>query len=212
MNSIRVLLVDDHAIVRAGIRTLLSTLPDVAVVGEAADGRDALAQMQRCRPDVALLDVAMPGLNGLEVAVRARKASPQTRLVMLSMYGDEEYVRQAAAAGAVGFLLKQGSLEELHFGLRAAVEGRTFFAPVIRHECTATPAEPAPGRFELLTSRQREVLQLIGEGHATKAIALRLKLSVKTVDAHRVEVMRRTRLTSTSDLVRYAIRSGLIRP
>lgn len=212
MNPIRVLLVDDHAIVRAGFRTLLGTLPDVAVVGEAADGHEALAQLRTCRPDVALVDVVMPGLNGLEVAVRARKASPRTRLLMLSMYGDAEYVRYAMDAGAVSFLLKQSSVDELHLAIRAAAAGRTFVARSLRRECTATEANSASGPFELLTSRQREVLQLIGEGHTTKTIALRLQLSVKTVDTHRAEVMKRTGLTSTSELVRYAIRTGLIRP
>jgi DNA-binding NarL/FixJ family response regulator len=214
VNPIRILLVDDHAIVRAGFRALLGTLPDIAVVGEAANGYEALGLMRRHRPDIALVDVAMPGLNGLEVAVRARKASPKTHLIMLSMYDDEEYVRHAAAAGAVGFLMKQTTVAELQLALREVYEGRTYFnsGSGRRPARTYVPAEPfVPGPFELLTSRQREILQLIGEGHTAKAIALRLQLSIKTVDTHRAELMKRTRLSSMPELVRYAIRTGLAR-
>lgn len=209
MKPLRILLCDDHAIVRAGFRALLGTLPDVVVVGEAGDGHEALAQLKRFQPDLALVDVAMPRLNGLEVLVRARRISPDTRLLMLSMHDDEEYVRRAAAAGAVGFLLKQSSVSELQRALRAASEGRTYFGTGLARDSPPAPAPGDPGPFELLTSRQREVLQLIGEGHTSKGIASRLGLSAKTVDTHRAALLKRTGLMSTPDLVRYAIRTGL---
>lgn len=214
MNPIRILLVDDHAIVRAGFRALLGTLQGVSVVGEASDGYEALDELRRLRPDIALVDVAMPGLNGLEVAFRARKVSRKTRVLMLTMYNDDQYVRRAEAIGAAGFVLKQTSVTELELALRSASEGRAFFGPHLSlalSQATEPASRAAAGPFEVLTSRQREVLQLIGEGHTTKSIALRLNLSVKTVDAHRAEVLRRTGLASTPELVCYAIRTGLAR-
>jgi len=214
LSKLRILLADDHALVRAGLRRLVESLPEVEVVAEAGDGHEALRLMGERQPDLALLDVSMPGLGGLEVALRAAKEHPMVRVVMLSMYADPEYVRQALRAGAAGYLLKDASPGELELALRAVARGDTWLSPAVsRVAAGALASERAePGPFELLTSRQREMLQLIAEGNSTKEIAFRLGLSVKTVEAHRAQLMQRLGVRGVAGLVRYAIHAGIVRP
>ena len=217
MSKLRVLLADDHALVRAGLSALLAEVPDVEVVAQAGDGYEAVELIARHEPDVALVDVSMPKMNGLEVATRARKEHPRTRVVIVSMHDDEEYVRRALVAGAAGYLLKHADRAELEMALRAIARGDTWLSPGVSKKLAADyaragrPEPEAVGPFERLTPRQREVLQLIAEGLSTKEIAARLELSPKTVEAHRTELMERLGIHGVAGLVRYAIRMGLVR-
>jgi DNA-binding NarL/FixJ family response regulator len=214
----RVLLADDHNLVRAGIRALLEGQPDVQIVAEAEDGQRALQLLLETRPDVALVDITMPGLNGLDLAARVAREAPATRLVILSMHGSQSHVAQALSAGAKGYLLKDAAADELPILLRAVMRGETYLSPgVSRHVVDgflgrAKPAGPAqdPAGIEVLTPRQRETLQLVAEGRSTKEIAQLLGLSAKTVEAHRAQIMERLDIHEIAGLVRYAIRIGLI--
>ncbi len=215
MTKLRILLADDHKLVRAGLRVLLERIPDMEVVGETADGQDALRQIAELRPDVALVDVSMPGLNGIETAARVAREHPATRVLIVSMHLDEEYVHRALSAGAAGYLLKTSELEELEIAVRAVGRGETWLSPdvsarVVRSLGKGDKAGASP--YELLTQRQREVLQLIAEGRSTKQIAQRLGISVKTVETHRSELMERLGIHGIAGLVRYAIRAGIVRP
>jgi len=222
MNPIRVLIADDHTLVRAGMRALLEQVPDVEVVAEAGDGREALHLMATLQPDVVLMDITMPGLNGLEATVRVAKVCPEVRVIILSMHAAEEYVVQALHAGARGYLLKNAATAELALAVKAVVRGETYLSPpiskvVIAQYLQRTRGEQDRSRaastpFEQLTSRQREILQLIAEGHTTKDIAQRLGLSVSTVETHRTEMMQRLDIHDVAGLVRYAIRTGLVSP
>jgi DNA-binding NarL/FixJ family response regulator len=212
VESIRVLLADDHALVRAGIRRLLESLPDVQVVAETGDGRTALQLIETYEPDVALLDISMPELNGLDTAVRVVREHPLVRVIILSMHASEEYVLRALASGVAGYMLKDAAISELEVAVRAVARGDTYLSPrvsnyvvgdYVRRLGAATYAEP-------LTPRQREVLQLIAEGRTTKEIAQRLDLSVKTVETHRTQLMQRLDIHDVAGLVRYAIRTGLV--
>jgi DNA-binding NarL/FixJ family response regulator len=212
MNPIRILLADDHILVRAGIRSLLAQLPGVRVVAEAADGREALKLAAVHRPDVAVMDVAMPGLNGLEATLRLRKEHPSVRVIILSMHADEAYVRQAFKAGAAGYLLKKSAVAELAAALRAVLPGGTYLSPALAPQITLrdlSQTGPASSSLEALTARQREVLQLIAESHTTKEIALKLDLSAKTVEFHRAQLMKRLNIYDVPGLVRYALKAGL---
>ena len=215
MNPIRVLLVEDHVLVREGIRALLRSLEGIDVVAEANDGREALRLIQTHQPDVVLMDIAMPGLNGLEAAARTAKECPTVRLIMLSMHANEEYVRQALRAGVAGYLLKGADISELEFAIRSVARGETYLTPVVaKHviqEFIRAQEHESDG-LAGLTSRQREILQLIAEGRTTKGIAQVLNLSVKTVESHRVQLMERLKIRDVPGLVRYAIRVGLISP
>ena len=214
MSTLRILLADDHALVRAGLRALLAELPGLEVVAEAGDGYEALELIREKRPDIALVDVSMPMRSGLEVAARARKDYPEVRVVMLSMHADAEFVRQALAAGAAGYLVKHADRAEFEQALRAIARGDTWLSPAVSKAVAASHAQRggprADGPFELLTPRQREVLQLVAEGLSTKEIASRLNVSVKTVEAHRTELMERLGIHGVAGLVRYAIRMGLV--
>lgn len=215
LTPLRVLLADDHALVRAGIRSLLADLPGVEVVGEAGDGHEALGLVRERAPHVLLLDIGLPGLNGLEVAARVAAAHPATRVIMLSMHAHDEYVQGALRAGAAGYLLKDASVPELELALRAVTRGETYLSPavskrLVRELVGRRDAEPRLA--EALTPRQREVLQLIAEGHSTKEIAHRLGLSVKTVESHRAQIMERLDIRDVPGLVRWAIRAGLVSP
>ena len=213
MKPLRVLLADDHALVRAGMRALLGELSGVEVVAEAGDGQEALRLIAEHKPDLALLDISMPGLNGLEVAQRAGKEHPSTRIVILSMHVDHEFVRRALVAGAAGYLLKSADRAELEFALRAVARGGIWLSPEVSGRVAAAYAKAsAGGAFEALTPRQREVLQLIAEGLTSKQIASRLDLSVKTIETHRTELMERLDIHGVAGLVRYAIRAGLVPP
>ena len=216
MSSLRILLADDHALVRAGLRALLAELPDVVVVAETGDGYETLRLIGEKKPDLALVDISMPGLNGIEVALRAGKEHPATRILMLSMHIDSEFVRRALVAGAAGYLVKNADRNELEMALRAVARGDTWLSPAVSKKVAATyatgTASHAEGPFEMLSPRQREVLQLIAEGLSTKEIAGRLELSIKTVETHRTELMERLGIHGIAGLVRYAIRVGLVHP
>jgi len=212
MSAIRVLLADDHTLVRVGFRTLLESLPDVTVVAEAKDGREALRLIDEHRPDVTLMDIAMPGLNGLEATARATEAFPHCRVIVLSMHLNEEYVLQALRAGASGYLLKDSGLAELEIAVRAVARGETYLSPPVSKQVIADYVQRVGGEagpFERLTPRQREVLQLIAEGHTTQGIAHQLGISVKTIETHRAQLMERLDIHDIAGLVRYAIRVGL---
>jgi DNA-binding NarL/FixJ family response regulator len=212
MNPIRVVLADDHTLVRAGIRALLDRMPDVEVVGEAGEGSEAVAQVAATRPDVLLADVAMPGLNGLEAAERLRREFPEVRIVMLSMHANEEYVLRALRAGASGYLLKDAASVELDLALRSAVAGQTYLSPAISRQMIDSYMSRVGGGAapEPLTPRQRGILRLIAEGKSTKEIAFELAISVKTVETHRAQLMERLDIHDVAGLVKYAIRAGIV--
>jgi DNA-binding NarL/FixJ family response regulator len=215
MTAIRVLLADDHTLVRAGIRGLLKDLENIEVVGEAGDGQAAMRLAIALRPDVVLLDVGMPGLNGLEVAGRLAAQDPAMKVVILSMHTSEEYVLRAMRAGCAGYLLKGSAVSELEVAVRAVARGETYLSPAVSKHVmddyvrrTGGAADP----IDALTPRQREVLQLVAEGHTSKNIADRLGLSFKTVEAHRAQIMERLGLHDVAGLVRFAVRMGLVGP
>ncbi|HEX4633867.1 MAG TPA: response regulator transcription factor [Gemmatimonadales bacterium] len=212
---LRVLLADDHALVRAGLRALLEDLPGVEIVAETGDGREALRLVRERKPDIALIDVSMPGLNGLDVAARITHDRPATRVIMVSMHGDDETVRRALKAGAAGYMLKNSDRAELEMALRAVARGDTWLSPALTKRVVAALTQdprPAEGPFEALTPRQREVLQLVAEGHSNKEIAQRLNVALKTVETHRTELMERLGIHGVAGLVRYAIQVGLVPP
>jgi DNA-binding NarL/FixJ family response regulator len=214
VSPLRVLLVDDHTLVRAGLRALIETLPGVEVVAEAGDGHAALALADQHRPRIVFLDIALPGLNGLEVAARLRVAHPEIRILVLSMHSSEEYVLRALRAGVSGYLLKDATVAELELAVRAVERGETYLSPAVSKrvvdgyvERVGGDAPIAPG----LTPRQREILQLVAEGHSTKAIAKRLGVSVKTVESHRADLMERLDIHDVPGLVLYALRTGIVK-
>jgi DNA-binding NarL/FixJ family response regulator len=213
--TIRVLLADDHALMRAGLRALIKEMAGVEVAGEAEDGVEALRLMGELHPDVALVDVSMPRLNGLEVTMRAATDYPRTRIIIVSMHAFEEYVHRALLAGAAGYLLKNAEKAELEQALRTVARGQTWLSPAISKsvvDALARGEKPPHGPFEILSPRQREILQLIAEGRSTKEIAQQLELSVKTVETHRTELMERLGIHGVAGLVRYAIRAGIVLP
>jgi DNA-binding NarL/FixJ family response regulator len=213
MTPVRVLLADDHALVRAGIRALLEGLEGVAVVAEAGNGGEVLELARKHRPDVVLLDISMPGIGGLEASAQLKQELPEVRVVMLSMHANEEYVLQALRAGAVGYMLKDSATAELELALQAVMQGETYLSPPISKQVVegyvqrVGAEQPAADH---LTPRQRQVLQLIAEGLSTKEIAYRLELSVKTVETHRAQLMERLQIRDIAGLVKYAIRNGLV--
>jgi len=215
MKPIRVLLADDHTLVRAGIRSLLENMEGIEVIAEAGDGREALRLVRTHRPDVVLMDIAMPGLNGLEAAARIAKKCPNVRVIILSMHVNEEYVLQALRAGAAGYMVKGADAAELEIAIRAVARGETYLSPMVSKHVVTDYIQRISGEtspLELLTPRQREVLQLIAEGYSTKKIARTLKISVKTVETHRMQLMERLDIHDIAGLVRYAIRIGLVKP
>jgi DNA-binding NarL/FixJ family response regulator len=222
MKPIRVILADDHALVRAGFHALLASLEGIVVVAEAADGRQALQLVEANRPDVVLMDISMPELNGLDAVEKITRDFPQVRVIILSMHANEEYVLQALRAGAAGYLLKDAGIAELELAVRAVGRGETYLSPPVSRSVIddylrrlSSPAEAGglpPGPEAKLTPRQREVLQLIAEGRTTQEIAKRLNLGVKTVETHRAQLMERLDIHEVAGLVRYAIRIGLVNP
>lgn len=214
MSALRILLVDDHALVRAGMRSLLRELPGVEVVAEAADGAEALAAAERERPDIVLMDIAMKGMNGLEAAARLRERLPEAKVVILSMHTSEEYVLLALRAGAAAYLIKDSATSELEVALKCVMRGETYLSPAISRQVVdgyvqrvGAGAGPDP-----LTPRQRDVLKRVAEGRSTKEIAFDLNLSVKTVETHRAQIMERLGIRDVAGLVRYAMRTGLVPP
>jgi DNA-binding NarL/FixJ family response regulator len=213
MRPIRVLLADDHTLVRAGLRKLLEAIPDVEVVGEASDGVTLLALAAQLQPNLVLTDIDMPGLNGLEATARLVKLQPETRVVILSMHQNEEYVRQALLHGAIGYILKDAAPAELELALKAALRGETYLSLAVSKGVLSDYVQRLRGEEKpgiLLTTRQREILQLVVESHSTKEIARRLDLSVKTVDTHRSRLMNQLDIHDVAGLVRYAMRTGLV--
>ena len=209
---IRVVLADDHALVRAGMRSLLGGMAQVEVVGEAASGEDALVLAERERPDVVLMDIAMKGMTGLEAAARMREQHPGVRVVILSMHAGEEYVLQALRAGAIGYLLKDAATGELELALRSVMRGESWFSPAVSRQVVEGYVQRVGGEpaADLLTARQREVLKLVASGKSTKEIAFDLNLSVKTVETHRAQIMERLGIRDVAGLVRYALKTGLV--
>lgn len=213
MRVIRVLLADDHTLVRAGIRGLLAGLPGVEVVGEAGDGHEVLRLVETLHPDVVLLDIGMPGLNGLEVAARINKQDAMVRVLILSMHASEEYVLQALRAGAAGYLLKGSAVAELEVAVRAVARGETYLSPAVSKRVVddyVSRTRGAADPLAALTPRQREILQLVAEGHTSKEIAQRLGLSYRTVETHRNQLMKRLDVHDLPGLVRFAVRVGLV--
>lgn len=213
MSPLRVLLAEDHTLVRAGIRALLESLEDIEVVAEAADGREALRLAQTHHPDILLMDITMKELNGLEAAARLAKEHPSTRVIILSMHADQAYVHQALQAGARGYLLKGSDLSELELALKAVARGDTYLSPAVSKHFVGdllNGRKPAANPLDELTPRQREILQLVAEGRSTKEIASRLNLSIKTVETHRAQLMERLDIHDVAGLVKFAIRVGLI--
>jgi DNA-binding NarL/FixJ family response regulator len=215
MKFIRVLLADDHALVRAGFRALLQSLGDIEVVAEASDGNDALRLIEVHQPGLVLLDIAMPGLSGLEIAARIAHDFPNVRVIILSMYANEEYVLQALRVGAAGYLLKDAGTSELELAVKAVARGESYLSPAVsRHviEDYVRRVSSQPSSLDRLTLRQREVLQLIAKGYTTKEIAQTLNISVKTVETHRAQLMKELDIHDVAGLVRYSIRVGLVVP
>lgn len=213
MSAVRVLLADDHTLVRAGLRKLLESMPDYQVVGEAGDGVALLELADTLQPNLVLMDIAMPGLNGLEATARLLKTQPDIRVLILSMHQNEEYVRRALRHGAVAYLLKDAAPLELELALAAVMRGETYLSPAVSKGVVNDYVQRLRGEDsvgEALSPRQREVLQLIAEGHSTKEIARRLDLAVKTVETHRSQLMRLLDIHEVAGLVRYAMRTGLV--
>jgi DNA-binding NarL/FixJ family response regulator len=211
--TIRVVLADDHTLLRAGLRALLQRVPGIAVVGESANGHDALSLVREHRPDVLISDIAMPGLNGLELALRVKEDGGPTRVVILSMHSSEEYVCQALRAGASGYLLKDSGTAELEIAVRAVARGETYLSPGVSRVVIAVHLDRTnqqPSELDAITPRQREILRLIANGLSTKAIARALGISTKTVETHRTQLMDRLGIHDIANLVRLAIRVGLV--
>jgi DNA-binding NarL/FixJ family response regulator len=206
----KILVADDHTLVRAGLTSLIARLPEMEVVGEAADGRQALRMVRDLTPDMVLMDIAMPGLNGLEAAERIHGIHPQTKIIILSMHASEEYVAQALKAGASGYLLKDAATSELEMALKSVAAGQFYLSPAISRQVVDNYLRGGPTGVELLTPRQREILQLIAEGKSTRDIAETLHLSVKTVETHRAQLMERLDIHDVAGHIRYALRKGLI--
>jgi DNA-binding NarL/FixJ family response regulator len=212
MKRTRILIVDDHDLFRAGLRSLLEKVPEVEVVGEAGTGREAVKLIQAERPDVVLMDILMPELNGLDATARIAAQFPKVQVIILSMNSAEEYVVQALRAGAAGYLVKNVSLTELELAIKAVMRGEIFLSPAVSRTIIDKYLERtgANHSHDRLTTRQREVLQLVAEGHKTKEIAKVLNISVKTVELHRAQLMKALEIHDIPGLVRYAIRIGLV--
>jgi len=208
--KIRILLADDHAVVRQGFKMILAAQPDMEIVGEAGNGREALDLAGQLQPDVIVMDVAMPELNGIEATRRVADLSPRTRVLALSMHKDSVYVREILRAGARGYLLKDAIASDLLAAVRAVARGEGYLSPGVSDAVLNDYRRHVTDPIDLLTSREREVLQMIAEGKTNKDIANTLNLSVYTVEAHRGRIMEKLNLHSTGELVRFAIRNGLI--
>ena len=210
MKRTRILLADDHAVVRQGFKLILGGEADMEIVGEAANGREAVELAQQLRPDVVVMDVAMPELNGIEATRRLIAENPHTRVIALSMHKDSVYVREILRAGARGYLLKDSGAGDLVTAIRAVAGGESYLSPAVSNAVLDDYRRHVTNPIDLLTSREREVLQMLAEGKTNKEIAVILNLSVYTVDAHRGRIMEKLNLHSINELVRFAVRNGLI--
>jgi DNA-binding NarL/FixJ family response regulator len=216
MSRIRVVIADDHALVREGVRALLALSEDIEVVGEAADGREAIEACRRLEPDVVLMDIAMPGLGGLEAALEIRRDLPNTRVLVLTQYDDREYVSRFLKAGVAGYVLKKAAGSELASAIRSVQRGGLVLDPEIaRGALSETRGEPGDAvvedPYEALTDREKQVLKLIAEGRSSKEVAEELGISVKTAMSHREHLMEKLGLHNRTDLVRFALKRGVIR-
>jgi DNA-binding NarL/FixJ family response regulator len=212
---LRVLLADDHGIVRRGMKALLETEPDITVVAEAADGLEALRLCDEQRPDLLILDIGMPKLNGIDVAARAQKFQPSLQIIMLSMHADESYVLRSLNAGARAYLLKDATDEDLLPAVRAVASGKCFFSPSISTVLAEEYVQQLQARglddsYGLLTDREKEVLHLLASGHSNKEVASQLHVGLSTVETHRANFMQKLALHNTADIVLYAVRKRLI--
>jgi two-component system response regulator NreC len=216
MDKIRIVLADDHAILREGIRALLEDQPDMAVTGEAADGRKAVELARELKPDIVVMDIGMPLLNGLEATRQIKHDYPQVAVLVLTMHDNEEYVSQLLAAGASGYVLKRAASSELVTAIRAVAAGQSYLSPAVTRVLIEgyvgrKPVEPAiVDPFDTLTAREREVLQLVAEGHTNSEIAKLLSISLKTVKAHRSNLMQKLGLHDRGELIKVAIQRGII--
>jgi DNA-binding NarL/FixJ family response regulator len=213
---IQVLLVDDHTILREGVRSLLESEPDMRVVGEARDGTEAVEQVDALAPDVVIMDMVMPRMNGLEATVEIKRRHPDVKILILSMYDDDEYVQQIIQAGAAGYVLKRVAADDLVKAIREVYAGSSFLYPPIAAKLIEDYVRKARGSeagepSEQLTAREREVLRLIAEGNTNAEIAEKLTVSKKTVESHRANIMRKLDLHTVTDLVKYALKRGMIK-
>ena len=217
MKTIKVLLADDHTILRKGLRSLLETEKGIEVLDEAEDGREAVSKVEALHPDVVVMDIAMPGLNGLEATRQIKKLYPEIQVLILSMHTNEEYIFQTLRAGASGYLVKKAAPRDLVLAIHAAMRGESFLSPSISktiideyiRKAEKTGEEDDP--FEKLTGREREILQLLAEGISNREISKKIHISVKTVETHRAHIIEKLNLHNATDLTKYAIRKGLIR-
>jgi DNA-binding NarL/FixJ family response regulator len=215
MNHVRILLADDHTVMRNGLRLLLERQPHLQVVGEAADGRQAVALSETLNPDVVVMDIAMPNLNGIEAARQIVNRNPRTAIAILSMHSDESYVIRALKAGARAYLLKDSAEADLLAAVRALTDGKSFFSPAIskilvEDYMRQLESRGAEDTYELLTNREREILQLLAEGRTNKEVANMLNLSLYTVETHRAHILQKLNLHSVPELILYAVRKGII--
>jgi DNA-binding NarL/FixJ family response regulator len=210
-----VLVADDHGIVREGLRRLLDDEQDINVSGEARDGREVLEQVEKEKPEVVVLDINMPRLGGLETLERLRSQHPDVKVILLSVHGDAPFIQSAISLGADGYVLKNGRAAEIVTAIRAVTKGGSYFSPVVAREIVEqlrAPRADSHEPFSVLSTREREVLHLIAEGLSAKEVATQLDISTKTVEAHRTSLMRKLGVRKATELVRYALRHGLIEP
>ena len=214
MGKIKVLVADDHTILRQGIKALLDNQEGIEVIGEAKDGREALAIIEETLPDVILMDIAMPGLNGLEATRRIKKKFPRMKVLVLTMYTNEEYIFQILNAGANGYLVKETAFQDLISAIKAVYKNEAFMSPSISKKVINSYIKRAQDdeekTCEILTTREREILQLIAEGHSSKKIAELLFISPKTVETHRTHIMDKLNIHNRTGLIKYAIRKGMV--
>ena len=215
MPEVRVLLADDHSIVRRGLRSALEDDPSFQIVGEAANGREAVQLAELLVPDVAIIDIAMPQLNGIDATALIQKASPKTRVLMLSVHSDETYILRALTAGAHGYLLKDSAENEVVSAVRALAQGNSYFSPAIAKTLLDEHVRYLRNRgledsYDLLTDREKEVLQLLAEGRSNKEVAAVLGIGVSTIETHRMNLMQKLNLHSTAEIVLYAVRKRII--
>ncbi len=217
MSKIRVLIADDHAVVRSGLRQLMSDQPDLEVVGEAGDGREALEKVKALKPDVIVLDIAMPGVSGLEAAGLIKEAVPNCQIVVLTMHGKENFVRQVLSSGALAYVLKASPVQDVLAAVRAAHRGEYFLSSKIEAEVVGAYLDsrreaPAVRGYDLLSEREQQIFRLVAEGNSTNQIAEVLCVSPKTVEKHRTNIMKKLGLRDRLDVVKYAVRIGIIDP
>jgi two-component system, NarL family, response regulator NreC len=212
---LRILLADDHGIVRRGLKSLLESQPGLSVIGEAADGLEALRLCSELSPDLLIIDISMPLMNGIEVASRAQKLEPSPGVIILSMHADESYIMRALAAGARGYLVKDATDEDLIPAVRAVAAGKPFFSPTVAAVLMEDYVRQLRARglsdsYDLLTDREREILQLLAEGRSNKEVAALLDVGLSTVETHRANLMQKLNLHNTAEIVLYAVRKGII--